>query len=171
MFIHIIENPKLVRNPQNTWKHYRTKVAETDTKLADLLSKLHGPNKGGLGPSCTWIICINTSSWCFKGSQSSALDETCTTIPFNAFTLDPMMGPFGTCNGSLVFVGTTSHTKCNIPHSGIKTTISCQPKNRVIEFFFLYIFMVFVLKSTEISTESPLYRKVPSYRHLTCLHF
>jgi len=58
-----------------------------------------------------------------------------------------------------------------IPHSGIKTTISCQLKNRVINFFFRYIFMVFVLKSTKISTESPLCRKVPSYRHLTCLHF
>ena len=57
--------------------------------------------------------------------------------------------------------------KGNIPLSGIKTTISCPPKNRVI----IYIFMVFVLKSTEISTESPLYRKVPSYRHVTCLHF
>jgi len=139
MFIHIIGNPKLVRNPQKTWKHYRTRIPETDTKLSDLLSKLHGPNKGGLGPSCTWIICINTSSWCSKGSQSSALDETCTTIPFNAFTLELMMGPFGTCNGSLVFVGTTSHTNSNIPLSGINTTISCQPKNRVIEFFF-YIY-------------------------------
>jgi len=64
---------------------------------------------------------------------------------------------------------------CNIPRSGIKTTISCQPKNRVINFFslyiYIYIFLVFILKSTKISTESPLYRKVPSYRHLPCLHF
>jgi hypothetical protein len=51
---------------------------------------------------------------------------------------------------------------CNIPHSGIKTTISCQPKNRVINIYiyiYIYIFMVFILKSTEISTESPLYWK------------
>jgi hypothetical protein len=60
---------------------------------------------------------------------------------------------------------------CNILRSEIKTTISCQQKNKVVKFFFLYLFMVFVLKSTEISTESPLYHKVPSYRHLTYLHF
>jgi hypothetical protein len=29
--------------------------------------------------------------------------------------------------------------KCNIPHSGIKTTISCELKNRVINFFSIYI--------------------------------
>jgi hypothetical protein len=50
---HIIENPKLTRNPQNTWKHHITRLAETDTKLAALLLKLHGPNKGALNPSCT----------------------------------------------------------------------------------------------------------------------
>jgi hypothetical protein len=53
MFPHIIENPKLVRNPQNTWKHHKTRLAETDIKLASLLLKLHGLNKCGLGPSCT----------------------------------------------------------------------------------------------------------------------
>jgi hypothetical protein len=32
--------------------------------------------------------------------------------------------------------------KSNIPRSGIKTTISCQPKNRVIKFFFyIYIYI------------------------------
>jgi hypothetical protein len=60
--------------------------------------------------------------------------------------------------------------RCNIPHSGIKTIISCQPKNRVINIY-IYIFMVFVLKSIKILTESPLYLKVPSYLHVTCLHF
>jgi hypothetical protein len=53
MFPHIIENLKLVRNPQNTWKHHKTMLAETDTKLAILLSKLHSPNKDGLGPFST----------------------------------------------------------------------------------------------------------------------
>jgi len=53
MFPHIIENKKLVRNLQNTWKHYRTRLAKTDTNLATLLSKLHGLNKGGLDPSYT----------------------------------------------------------------------------------------------------------------------
>ena len=53
MFPYIIGNSKLVRNSQNTWKHHKTRLAKTDTKLAALLLKLHGPNKGGLGPSCT----------------------------------------------------------------------------------------------------------------------
>jgi len=53
MFSHIIGNPKLVRNLQNIWKHHRTRLTETDTKLAVLLSKLYGPNKSELGPSCT----------------------------------------------------------------------------------------------------------------------
>ena len=53
MFPHIIGNLKLVRNPQNTWKYYKTILAETDTKLATLLSKLHSPNKDGLGPFST----------------------------------------------------------------------------------------------------------------------
>ena len=108
MFPHIIENSKLVRNPQNIWKHHKTKLAETNTKLIVLLSKLHGPNKGGLSPSYIWIKCIDASSWCFKGSLSSALVETCTTslfnVFFNAFALDLVIDPFGTCNGSLVFV-------------------------------------------------------------------
>jgi len=86
-----------------------TRLAKTDTKLAALLLKLHSLNKDGLGPSCTWTKCIKASSWCFKGSPSSALTETCTTSPFNAsfnaFSLDVVMGSFGICNGSLVFVG------------------------------------------------------------------
>ena len=53
MFPQIIGNPNLVRNPQNTWKQHKTRLAEIDTKLTTLLSKLHGPNKGGLGPSFT----------------------------------------------------------------------------------------------------------------------
>jgi hypothetical protein len=40
MFQHIIGNPKLVKNPQNTWKHHKTRLAETDTKLAALVPKL-----------------------------------------------------------------------------------------------------------------------------------
>jgi len=61
-----------------------TRLAKTDTKLAALLLKLHSLNKDGLGPSFTWTKCIKASSWCFKGSPSSALTETCTTSPFNA---------------------------------------------------------------------------------------
>jgi hypothetical protein len=62
MFPHIIGNPILFRTPQNTWKQHITRLAETDTKLATLLSKLYGPNKGGLCPFCTWIKCIKVSS-------------------------------------------------------------------------------------------------------------
>jgi hypothetical protein len=42
MFSHIIENSILTRTPQNTWKHYIIRLAETDTKLTVFLSKLHG---------------------------------------------------------------------------------------------------------------------------------
>ena len=54
--------------------------------------------------------------------------------------------------GSLIYV-----MHCNISHFRDKTTISCQSKNRVINFFciYIYIFTVFVLKSTEILTKSP----------------
>jgi hypothetical protein len=31
MFPHIIGNPKLVKNPQNTWKHHITRPTETNT--------------------------------------------------------------------------------------------------------------------------------------------
>jgi hypothetical protein len=62
MFPYIIENPKLVRNPQSTWKHHRTRLTEIDKKLTTLLSKLHDPNKGGLDPSCTWIKYVKASS-------------------------------------------------------------------------------------------------------------
>jgi len=69
----------------------------------------HKPNKGGSSPSCICIKCTKASSWCSKGSPSSALVATCTTNPFNAsfnaLTLDLVIGPFGMCNGSLVFVG------------------------------------------------------------------
>jgi hypothetical protein len=51
MFPYIMENPILVRTPKNTWKYHITRLAKTNTKLATLLSKLYGPNKGGLGPS------------------------------------------------------------------------------------------------------------------------
>ena len=53
MLPHIIENPILVRIPQNTWKHHITRLAKTDIKLVALLLKLHGSNKDGLDPSCT----------------------------------------------------------------------------------------------------------------------
>jgi len=62
MFPHIIKNPILVRTSQNTWKHHITRLAETYTKMAALLSKLHNLNKHGLGPSYTWIKCIKASS-------------------------------------------------------------------------------------------------------------
>jgi hypothetical protein len=73
LFSHIIGNPKLVRNLQNVWKHHRIRLTETDTKLTVLLSKLHGPNKSELGPSCTWIKCIKVSFWYSKGSPNLAL--------------------------------------------------------------------------------------------------
>jgi hypothetical protein len=62
MIPHIIRNLKLVRNPQNTWKHHITRLVETDTKLTALLSKLHDQNKGRVGPYYTCIKCTNTSS-------------------------------------------------------------------------------------------------------------
>jgi len=102
MFPYIMGNPILVRTSQNTWKHHITRLAKTDTKLATLLSKLHGLNKGGLGLFCKWIKCTKTFSWCFKGSSSSALTKTYTICQFNAsfntFVLDIVMGLFGTCN-------------------------------------------------------------------------
>lgn len=108
MFSHIIGNPILVSTPQNTWKHHITRLDEVDKKMTALLAKLHGQNKGGLGPSCTWIKWTKASSWCFKGSSSSTLAETCTTSLLNAysnaFALNLVMGPLGTCNGSLVFM-------------------------------------------------------------------
>jgi hypothetical protein len=48
MFPHIIRNLKLARNPQNIWKYHKIRLAEIDTKLTVLLSKLHSPNKCGL---------------------------------------------------------------------------------------------------------------------------
>ena len=64
---------------------------------------------------------------------------------------------------------------CNIPQFRDKNDPLMSTKNREIFFsspyIYIYIFMVFILKSTEILTQSPLYRKVPSYRHVTCLHF
>jgi hypothetical protein len=62
MFPQLIGNPKLVRNPQNTWKHHKTRFAETNTKLTALLLKPHGPNKGGLSLSCIWIENIKALS-------------------------------------------------------------------------------------------------------------
>ena len=53
MLPHIIQNPILVRIPQNTWNHHITRLAKTDTKLVALLLKLHGSNKDGLNPSYT----------------------------------------------------------------------------------------------------------------------
>ena len=50
MFPHIIGNPKLVRNSENTWKHHKTRLAETDTKLAALLSKLYAQMKVDWAP-------------------------------------------------------------------------------------------------------------------------
>jgi len=109
MFPHIIRNPILLRTSQNIWKHHITRMVKTYTKLAALLSKLHGPNKGGLGPFFIWIKCTKTSSWCYKGFTSLALAETCTissyNASFNAFILDLVMGSFNTCNGSLMFTG------------------------------------------------------------------
>jgi hypothetical protein len=73
MFPHIIENKKLVRNLRNTWKHHRTRLAKTDIKLTVLLSKLHGLNKGGLDPSCTWIKCNKAPIDALKDPQVQPL--------------------------------------------------------------------------------------------------
>ena len=62
MILHIIRNLKLVRNQQNTWKHHKTRLIETNTKLTTLLLKFHGQNKGGVDPSYTCIKYIMTSS-------------------------------------------------------------------------------------------------------------
>ena len=78
--------------------------------LFPLLSSLHSPNKIVLDPSCTWIRCTRVSSWYSNGPFNSDLVETFKTNAFNAsfnvFILDPVIGPFGTCNWSLlVFMG------------------------------------------------------------------
>ena len=74
-------------------------------KLAALLLKPHSSNKVGLDPSCTWIRCTKTSSWYFNGPFKFDLAAFKTNI-FNTFFLDWVIGPFGTCNGSLlVFIG------------------------------------------------------------------
>ena len=75
-----------------------------------MLSLPHGPNKVVLDPSCTWIRCTKVSSWYSNGPFNSDLVETFKTntfnASFNAFILDRVIGPFGTCNGSLlVFLG------------------------------------------------------------------
>jgi len=78
--------------------------------LFPLLSSPHGPNKVVLDPSCTWIRCTRVSSWYSNGPFNFDLVETFKTnafnASFNAFVLDWVIGPFGTCNGSLlVFLG------------------------------------------------------------------
>ena len=78
--------------------------------LFPLLSSPHGPNKVMLDPSCTWIRCTRVFSWYSNGCFNSDLVETFKTnafnVSFNAFVLDRVIGPFGTCNGSfLVFLG------------------------------------------------------------------
>ena len=61
--------------------------------------------------------------------------------------------------------------RCNIPQFRDKNNPLMSTENREIFFssliyIYIYIFMFFILKSTKISTE-----KVPSYRHVTYLHF
>jgi hypothetical protein len=78
--------------------------------LFPLLSSLHGPNKVVLDPSCTWIRCTRVSYWYSNGPFNYDLVETFKTnafiASFNVFILDRVIGPFGTCNGSLlVFLG------------------------------------------------------------------
>jgi len=71
-----------------------------------VFSSPHDPNKVGLGPSCIWIRYIRASSWYFNEPFKSNAVETFKTNAFNAFALDKVIGPFGTCNGSLlVFLG------------------------------------------------------------------
>jgi len=84
--------------------------------LFPLLFSPHGPNKIVLDPSCTWIRCTKVSSWYSNGPFNSDLVETFKTNAFNAFVLDRVIGPFGTCNGSLlVFLGwSTSASICII---------------------------------------------------------
>jgi len=74
--------------------------------LFPLLSSPHGPNKVVLDPSCTWIRCTRVFSWYSNGPFNYDLVETFKTNAFNAFVLDRVIGPFGTCKGSLlVFLG------------------------------------------------------------------
>jgi hypothetical protein len=82
--------------------------------LFPLLSSPHGPNKVVLDPFCTWIWCTRVSSCYSNGPFNSDLVETFKTnafnASFNAFVLDRVIGPFGTCNGSLlVFMGGPHH--------------------------------------------------------------
>ena len=76
--------------------------------LFPLLSSPYGSNKVGWS-FCTWIRCTR-DSWYSNGPFNSDLVETFKTnafnASFNAFVLDRVIGPFRTCNGSLlVFLG------------------------------------------------------------------
>ena len=71
------------------------------------------------------------------------------------------------CYNGYFLNGYVFHTEeygCNIPHSGIKRQSHVNRKKHNI-FFCIYMFMVFVLKSTRIWRSSSIYRKVPCYWH------
>jgi hypothetical protein len=80
-----------------------------------------GPNKVMLDPSCTWIRCTMVSSCYSNGPFNSDLVETFKTNAFNAFVLDRVIGPFGTCNRSLlVFLGwSTSGWDLDLPFPSV----------------------------------------------------
>jgi hypothetical protein len=58
MFPHIIENPILVRTPQNIWKYHITRLAETDTKLQ---------------PCCRNFMAQIRVDWAFLSHELNAL--------------------------------------------------------------------------------------------------
>ena len=82
-----------------------------------VFSSPHDPNKVGLGPSYIWIRYIRASSWYSNEPFKYNVVETFKTNAFNAFALDKVIGPFGTCNGSLlVFLGWS--TSCPLSSKG-----------------------------------------------------
>jgi len=100
--------------------------------LFPLLSSPHGSNKVVLDPSCTWIRCTRVSSWYSNGPFNSDLVETFKTnafnVFFNAFVLDRVIGPFGTCNGSLlVFLGWSTSPQYYRTDSRLIYSLPCSP--------------------------------------------
>jgi hypothetical protein len=105
--------------------------------LFPLVSSPHGLNKVGLGPFCTWIRCTRASSWYSNGPLKSDLVETFKINAFNAFVLDRVIGPFGTCNGSLLvlFGWSTSvklGTKLLFSTSHLKTDGQIEVVNKTV---------------------------------------
>jgi len=90
--------------------------------LFPLLSSPHGPNEVGLNPFCIWIRCTRAYPWYSNGPFKFDFVETFKTNAFNAFNLDRVIGPFGTCNGFLlVFLGWSTESPLSLKGFDLKS--------------------------------------------------